>query len=325
MMSSARAARFALAWTWIGIFTAVVPASANELKQDTLQGWLNYVGSVEARTEGSVSGQRRFLQVDELPGQAEQARDGQPVIRGVGPYKVPHGLIHDWTGTIFIPNATVGSVAHVLAEYDQYRDFYQPLVAASSLIGRSQARDLITLTMVQRAFSVTAAVKIENEVQTICVDSNRIYSISRSVRVQEISNYGRSDERLLQEGTGPGYVWQTFTITRLEQRDGGVFVEMEMLELSRGIPFEFSWLIGPLTERLPRAIMNTMLTNTKAAVGQEAVSSSKTTPLAPQTTARLQLSNLSAPREPQQNGNVSCLRANRSALNPSCPSGQPRP
>jgi hypothetical protein len=47
---------------------------------------------------------------------------------------------------------------------------------------------------------------------------------------------------------------------------------METLELSRGIPFEFSWLLGPLTEKLPRAIMTTMLNDTKAAVEREAQS-----------------------------------------------------
>ena len=278
MTSWARATRFVLPVICFGIFTTVVSARANELKQDTLQGWLNYVQSVEAKAQDPVEGQRRFLQVDGLLDQAEQARSGLPVIRGVGPYKVPHGLIHDWTGTIFIPSVTVGLVAQVLADYDRYQDFYQPLVATSSLLERSPVHDVATFTMVQRAFSVTAAVRIQNEIRTICVNSDRMYTISKSVRVQEISNYGRSDEHLLQEGRGPGFVWRTFTITRLEQRDGGVFVEMEMLELSRGIPFEFSWLIVPLTERLPRKIMNTMLANTKAAVEREALSLSRELP-----------------------------------------------
>jgi hypothetical protein len=325
MISWTRAARFASAVICFGIFTAAVSARANEPKQDTLQGWLSYVKSAAARTEDPVNGRGRFLHVDELPGLAEQARSGQPVIWGVGPYKVPRGLVHHWTGTVFIAGVTVESVAHVLAEYDQYKDFYQPLVAASSLLDKTPARDLVTLTMVQKAFSVTAAVRIENEVQTIIVDPDRMYSLSRSVRVQEISNYGRSDERLLQEGTGPGYIWQTFIITRVEQRDGGVFVEMEMLELSRGIPFEFSWLIEPLTERLPRTVMNTMLTNTKAAVEREALFSSKVTAAAPQTAARARSSNLAAPAEAQQSSNVSCLRANQPASRPSCRSSQPTP
>ena len=109
--------------------------------------------------------------------------------------------------------------------------------------------------------------------------------------MQEISNYGRPDEHLFQEGKGPGYVWQTFTITRLKPRDGGVFVEMETLELSRGIPFEFSWLLGPLTERLPRAFMTTMLTDTKAAVEREALPS-KTTNEPPQNVVPIRICDL---------------------------------
>lgn len=183
MKSWARATRFVLPVICFGIFTTAVSARANELKQDTLQSWLNYVQSVEAKTQDPVNEQRRFLRVDEFPGQAEQARSGLPVIRSVGPYKVPHGLIHDWTGTIFIPNVTVRSVAQVLADYDRYQDFYQPLVATSSLLERSLVHDVATFTMVERAFSVTAAVRIQNDIRTICVDSERMYSVSKSLRV----------------------------------------------------------------------------------------------------------------------------------------------
>ena len=55
-------------------------------------------------------------------------------------------------------------------------------------------------------------------------------------------------------------------MTRLMQRDGGVYYETETVTLSRGIPWEFRWLIEPVTERLPRSIMMQTLNDLREAV-----------------------------------------------------------
>jgi len=57
-------------------------------------------------------------------------------------------------------------------------------------------------------------------------------------------------------------------LQRLEQRDGGVYVELETISLSRGIPLEVRWLIKPLTDDLPRKMLADLLEETKAAVQQ---------------------------------------------------------
>ena len=104
------------------------------------------------------------------------------------------------------------------------------------------------------------------------LDSSRIYSVSSSVRTQEVSDFGKSSEHLLAQDKGPGYVWRTFGVTRLQQRDGGVYLEMETVSLSRGIPWEFRWLIVPVTEHLPRNIMTQTLNDTRQAVNKAAQS-----------------------------------------------------
>jgi hypothetical protein len=62
-------------------------------------------------------------------------------------------------------------------------------------------------------------------------------------------------------------------LQRIEERDGGVYVELETVALSRGIPVEFRWLIKPLTDELPRRLMLDMLNDTRIAVRREAESS----------------------------------------------------
>jgi hypothetical protein len=128
--------------------------------------------------------------------------------------------------------------------------------------------------MMQKVFGVTAAVETETEIQISKLDTNRTYSLSDSTRVQEIAEYGQPHEHPFPEGRGPGYVWRTLGVTRLEQRDSGVYVEMETVELSRGIPWEFRWLIEPLTDSLPRNIMRDTLKDTKIAVSKEIESTS---------------------------------------------------
>ena len=66
--------------------------------------------------------------------------------------------------------------------------------------------------------------------------------------------------------------------TRLEQRDDGVYVEMEMAGMSRSIPVLFRWLVQPLAERLPRSILAATLEDTRDAVSQKIRAVSLKTP-----------------------------------------------
>ena len=123
--------------------------------------------------------------------------------------------------------------------------------------------------MMRKAYSVTSAVETDDEIKIARLGAGRAYSLSTSVRVQTIADYGEPSEHVLPEDHGPGYVWRTFSVTRLEQLDGGVYIEMEMIGMSRGIPLAFRWLIQPLAERLPRSMLMTTLQDTRDAVSQE--------------------------------------------------------
>ncbi len=262
---------------------APVLSSAVELKPETLHAWGNYVRAAKARMEERASGKAPFLWVDEERDLAQQVRAGEVLVEpvdGDSPHPVPHGLIHDWIGAVFVPKANLDEVMGVLDDYGHYPDFYKPMVAKSRLLEQTADHEKVTLLMVQKAYSVTGAVETDDEIQIARLGAHRAYSWSISVRVQEIADYGQPSERLLPEDRGPGYVWRTFGITRLEERDGGVYVEIEMTDLSRGIPWEFRWLIQPLAERLPRSMLVTTLQDTREAVCQKIRASSlKTEPM----------------------------------------------
>jgi hypothetical protein len=245
---------------------------AADLKSETLQAWDVYVRQVQLRIQDRSRGHAPYLRVDETQGLAERVRAGEIVVEpegGKSPVVAPRGLIHDWVGVVFVPNAKLDEVMGVLNEYERYKDFYRPMVTESKLLEEGPNRELVRLLMTQRAYSVTAAVETDDEVHVVRLDDKRAYSLSASIRVQEIADYGKPTEHPLSQDRGPGYVWRTFTATRLEQRDGGTYVEMEMIALSRSIPWAFHWLMQPLAERLPRSTLIAMLKDTRDAVSSE--------------------------------------------------------
>jgi hypothetical protein len=128
----------------------------------------------------------------------------------------------------------------------------------------------LNVLAVQKALSVTAAVDTDEEIQIARPAPNRVCITANSVRIQEIANYGQPSEHAFPEDRRPGFVWRALIVERLEQRDGGVYVELETISLSRGIPWEVRWLIKPLTDDLPRKMMADILDETRSAAQQEA-------------------------------------------------------
>jgi hypothetical protein len=93
-----------------------------------------------------------------------------------------------------------------------------------------------------------------------------VYILTDTKRVREIADYGQNSEHPFSEDRRPGYVWRSFVLQRIEERDGGVYIELETVALSRGIPVELRWLIKPVTDQLPRKLMLEMLNDTRIAI-----------------------------------------------------------
>ena len=246
----------------------VARSDAAELKQKTLQVWEAYIQSANLAMEQRAAGRSPFLWVDESPDLLRRVRSGELVVSNRDHADVPSGLIHHWVGAMFLPGATLDEVNAVFNDYDHYPDFYRPRVVKVKVVTQTDDYQRITMLVAQRAFGVTGAVEADNEVHICKLDARRVYSLSNATRVQEIVHYGQPEERLSSENQGPGYVWRTASMNRLEQRDGGVYIEMEMISLSRGIPMGFGWLIKPLIEHMPRTVMLETLNDTRNAVSE---------------------------------------------------------
>jgi len=244
-------------------------SEGGEPRQDTLRAWDDYIRAVNSNIAERTNGSKPFLWVDDSAEIQRRVQHNEVVVTSHDPHKVPQGLIHHWIGAMFVPNTTLDQVMTVLKSYDRYNELYKPLITKVLVLERDGDNVKLTVVAVQKAFSVTAAVETDDEVKIVRPDPNRVLITSNAVRVQEIADYGQPSEHPFAEARRPGYVWRAVVVQRLEQRDGGVYVEFETVSLSRGIPLEVRWLIKPLTDNLPRKLMLDMLNDTRTAVQQE--------------------------------------------------------
>src|ERR1700722_9115482 len=210
---------------------SAVLSKAAEPKRETLRAWDDYISGVNTAVAERNAGSREFLSMDESLETRQRVQNGKLVITNHDPRKVPQGLIHHWVGVMFVPNVSLDQVMRVLNSYDHYCDIYKPLIRKSAVT--EQAGDTVKLNVLatQRAFSVTAAVETDEEIQIARPTPSRVSITANSVRVQEIANFGQPGEHAFPEDRRPGYVWRALIVQRLEQREGGVYVELETISL----------------------------------------------------------------------------------------------
>ena len=242
---------------------------ATNLKDETVKAWNEYVSAANSRMERRLDGNSPFLLVDEVPERAEHVRQGQIFVTpadGRRPHRVPHGLVHDWVGAIFIPQATIRDVLAVVNDYDRYQEIYKPAVIDSKLLGSAGSEQKFSMIMMRKVLAVTAAVDGEYQSHCVQLDPKRWYCISYSTCVREIKNFRQNGEHELPPNQGSGYVWRLHSIARFQERDGGVYAELEAIVLSRDIPFEVQWFVKPILEHLSHNSMVTTLQETRDAV-----------------------------------------------------------
>jgi hypothetical protein len=245
-----------------------VPAlsSAVELQAETLKAWNDYIRTADSRVQADT---RPFLWADGAQGRSERLRHGEILVApvaGHGTHKVPDGLIHDWIGAVFIPNATLDGLFAVVHDYERYKDIYKPVVADSKVLACSPADQKFSMVWQHHLLFVNAAVAGQYEAHDILLSGQRGYNIAATTRVQEIEDYGEPDERLLPPGQGNGFIWELHSIARYEERDGGVYLELEAIALTRDIPASLRWLVNPVVNRLSIGSMTTTLQQTRDAV-----------------------------------------------------------
>jgi hypothetical protein len=243
-------------------------ANAAELKPETLKAWEDYLQTAISHMKERLHNGAHFLWLDESPDRMQQVRSGEILATPFDdqvPVRVSSGLIHHWIGAAFIPNVTLGETLAVVRDYARYPDIY-PAVIASKPVSRVAMQDKFSVLMMSNRLVQRKALETENASDFFKLNDKQWYSLCRTTRIQEIENYGQSSERKFADGEGTGYIWRLFSITRFEERDGGVYVELEAFALTRDIPASLRWIAAPVVRRIARNSVLASLRKTQEAV-----------------------------------------------------------
>lgn len=246
----------------------------------TVKAFEAYVAKAEGRIAQERKSTQTFLSLDSLSAAkrnetVDRLRSGEIVIlrqendrQGNAPVEIhdaliPGGLIHDWTGVVFIPGATVEQVLAVVQDYDHMTRYFAPDVMQSRLISRS-GDDMRVFMRMRKQKVITVVLDTEYDVHYGRIDAAHQFSFSRSTRVTEVANAGAADEHAVVQDHG--FMWRLNSYWAFEQADGGVYVECEAISLTRDIPAGLGWLIGPFVNSIPRESLEFTLSRTKAAL-----------------------------------------------------------
>jgi len=255
------------------------PEPAKLLKASTIEAFDRYMKLTEARNEEELKRGTNLLWIDELP--TDQRAEAFAALKR-GEVKMdkletqdngkhidcPSGIIHHWTGVVFIPGAKLVDVLGVLQNYDQHYVNFAPDVERSKLESRNGDHFRVYLRFRRRKV-ITVVLNTEFEINYFHDGPGQAHSRGSAVRIAEVENPGKSDEREKTPGDDGGYLWRMETWWRFIERDGGVYVQSEVASLTRDIPMLVAWIAKPFVTSIPRETLTATLEAARRAVQRQ--------------------------------------------------------
>jgi hypothetical protein len=278
MVKAGRHGQRTLAFIFTACLALPTPANAADLQPQTAKAYDHYIELTAAQVGSELAQSGPYLWVERLPAaqraaDEEQLRNGQLVIERLETLDsgktmaTPGGIIHHWVGTVFVPGATLAQTLSFMQDYDHKVEYFKPDIVRSKIL-RHQGDDYFVLLRFYKKKIITTVIDTDQEVHYHVVDSTHAYSRSRTTRVQEVDNAGKSDETLEAEGHDRGFMWRMNTYWRFEEKDGGTYVECQAISLTRDIPTGLGWMVGSLVTSVPRESLTFTLTTARAALLQ---------------------------------------------------------
>jgi len=170
-------------------------------------------------------------------------------------------LLHHWRGTAFVPGAKAADFERLMQDFQAYPRHFSPQVLQASLV--SQRGDQMQASMrVRQQHVIPVVLDTTYDITYGRLDTQHGYSISRSTRIAEIYGAGTNAERPLNADEEHGFLWRLNTYWSYEERDGGLYLQIEAVSLTRAIPHGLGWAIRPYIESIPRDSLEFTLRST---------------------------------------------------------------
>lgn len=252
------------------------PGASPRLKPETESAFERYVHLTEDRNRAELKQSSPFLSVDDLPEKERNAayedlRRGTTRIerkqtRDAGKEMYcPSGLIHHWEAIAFIQGASMDEVLRVLEDYDHHSEYYKPDVERSKTVQRD-GNHFQAFLRFHRHKVVTVVLNTTHDVNYFRDSPTRAHSRSSAIRIAEVENAGKSDESEKPAGDNNGFLWRMETWWRMEEKDGGVYIQCEVVSLTRDIPIALGWIVGPFVATIPKETLAFTMEATRKAV-----------------------------------------------------------
>lgn len=237
-------------------------SSASELKPATAKAFAHYEELTEARMRAEEADPAEFLFLDTLP--QNQKHEEIARVRAGGIYirplitredgkkiEIPGGMVHHWIAVGFLPKAHLADAIRIAQDYEHHADFFGPDIQRSHLLSQDGERFRIAYRFYKHTI-VTVTYNAEFEAEFTLSSPTQAYCSSKAVRIAEVHNPGEKNEHEYPVGNDHGYLWRLNLYTRYVEVEDGVFIQVELLSLSRTVPAVIAWLVKPYVRSIPR-------------------------------------------------------------------------
>jgi hypothetical protein len=258
---------FSFKWVAAGallLFSAVSLLAAEEPTPAAVAGFNDYAESVEARLAEQHKSAETFL----APVDRAQLKTGDVVIERLTPAtakELPGAMMQDWRGTAFVPGAKGEDFERVMRNFAIFPRIYAPEVLRASVRTLGANRYQVAMRIRQQHI-VTVVMDMTYDTTFGRLDAQHGYSLSRSTNITEIGAAGTPQERALSADEQHGYLWRLNNYWSYEEGDGGLYIQLESISLSRSAPKGLGWMIGPFIQKVPRESLEFTLRATRDAL-----------------------------------------------------------
>ncbi len=248
---------------------AVPPRVAAEPAPAAVSAFNTYINAVESRLAQQHRSQTGFLAPVSSDAQAEaRLRRGELIVEKLTPSAgedLPGAMLHHWRGSAFAPGATGADFERLMRNFNAYPQHFSPQVLQAKVLAEQGDHFQAWMRVCQKHV-ITVVMDTTYNVTFGRLDARHGYSISRSTKISEIDSPGTRSERALEAKEEHGFLWRLDTYWSYEERDGGLYMQIESVTLTRSIPTGLGWAIGPFVESVPRESLEFTLRATREAL-----------------------------------------------------------
>jgi hypothetical protein len=244
------------------LFAAAPVCGWSEPAPAAVSAFNSYISTVESRLAQQHRSPNGFIA--SLAQSETRLRQGELIIEQITPStsaNLPGAMLYHWRGTAFAPGAKAADFERLMKNFDAYPQRYSPQVLQSKILTQ-QGDHFQVIMRVRQKHVITVVVDTTYDVTFARLDAFHGYSISRSTQISEIDSPGTRHERALTSTEEHGFLWRLYTYWTYEERDGGLYMQIESVSLTRSIPTGLGWAIGPFVESVPRESLEFTLRST---------------------------------------------------------------